>query len=581
MISHRSPISGIAADGGTYVATAGYDNQVILWDRASHRAVARAFHDHLANHVTFSPDGRYLLTSSSDYSARLWRLPDLRLVSVFAAHDDDVEMAAFHPTRELVATASRDHTIGLYAFDGSLRARLRGHTADVISVAWSADGSELVSSSDDGRVKRWSPDLPDPTADLDMGGVETDTIVVTGTEVVYAGNDEGNIVEITGDGPVTHPAHSSGVKRLVHDVERGRLVSLSYDRTVKVWSLDGGLRLVATSLLPAQVWPRSCAFVDADTLVFATFGTSYATHHVSTGAWDLSHVADTPGLNAVTTLDGAVLTIGDAGVVYRDGTPLSTPGSLCNFLSPVGSTVVTGGQLGIVFDAVTGLALYQHRSPLNCAAEFTAADGSTCVVVGTYTGEGIVLARRPDGTFEHRTSLPLHANAVKGVAVAGGLIFAVCADTGVSWFDTDSLAEVGRLDAAHDRIANGCAALPDGRFVSVSRDRSLRIWSGLKATEVPSPHNHSIKCVAASADGTVVATGAYNGDIALYSVTGQRWHVEPQRTASGVSSLHFDAVGNRFLASSYDGSVYEVEALVPADSDDGADSGTNAAWLPR
>lgn len=564
MIAHVGPISGIATDGGDYVATAGYDNQVILWDRRTQRAVARALHNHLANHLVFSPDGRYLLTSSSDYSARLWTVPDLRLVSVFSRHEDDVEMAAFHPRSELVATASRDHTIGVYALDGSLRTTLRGHRADVISVAWSPDGSELVSSSDDGTVKRWSLTGDAPIEDMDMGGVETDTVVVTGAGTVYAGNDEGEIIEITPAGSVTRPAHASGVKRLVHNESMGLLVSLSYDRTVKVWSVAGGWRPVASSSLPAQVWPRSCAFADDDTLVFGTFGTSYATYRVAADAWDLSHVADTPGLNAVAAWDGSVLTVGDAGVVRRDGAALSTPGSLCNFLTSVGSTVLAGGQLGVVFDALTGAPLHQHRSPLNCAAEFTAADGTTCAVVGTYTGEGIVLAQRADGGFEHRATLPLHQNAVKGVAVADGLIFAVCADTGVSWFDTATLGEVGRLEHAHDRIANGCAALPGGRFASVSRDLTLRLWEDRRARVVPTPHDHSIKCVAASADGSVIATGSYSGDIMFYSVTEDRWHREPRHTASGISSLHFDRAGGRFLASSYDGRVYPLPAEVPA-----------------
>lgn len=99
MIQHRGPISGIAAWQDTYVATAGYDNQVICWDQRTGQALSRSVHDHLANQCVFSPDGRHLLTSSSDYTARLWTVPDLRLVAVFADQADDVEMSVFHPSR--------------------------------------------------------------------------------------------------------------------------------------------------------------------------------------------------------------------------------------------------------------------------------------------------------------------------------------------------------------------------------------------------------------------------------------------------------------------------------------------------
>lgn len=41
MIAHQSPISGVAAYNGQWVATAGYDNQIILWDAAHKIALAR------------------------------------------------------------------------------------------------------------------------------------------------------------------------------------------------------------------------------------------------------------------------------------------------------------------------------------------------------------------------------------------------------------------------------------------------------------------------------------------------------------------------------------------------------------
>ncbi|MET5116783.1 hypothetical protein AAHH79_42800, partial [Burkholderia pseudomallei] len=69
--------------------------------------------------------------------------------------------------------------------------------------------------------------------------------------------------------------------------------------------------------------------------------------------------------------------------------------------------------------------LHQHRSPLNCGVAF-ARDGAAQAVIGTYTGEGIVL--RIDGTrATHEADLPLHANAVKGIAISGDLNFSVAA----------------------------------------------------------------------------------------------------------------------------------------------------------
>ncbi|MFF5859639.1 WD40 repeat domain-containing protein [Streptomyces sp. NPDC012751] len=560
MIRHNGPISGVAAFGGTHVATAGYDNQVVLWDARCREPLARSFHDHLANQLTFSPDGSSLLSASSDYTARLWSVPELRLKAVYGEHEDDVEMAAFHPVRPLLATASRDHRVRVFELSGRLVKTFEGHTADVISVEWLADTDELLSSSDDGTIKRWSLGSGRMTADIDLDGVETDTIAITPSGVVYAGNDDGAIIRI-GDGRTTrHRAHEAGIKRLVHHAATGRLVSLSYDRTVRVWdTADGGLAPRHVAEFPAEIWARSCAFVDDTVLAFATFGSAYATYRLDTGEWDLTGVEPTRCVNAVTTIDGRVYTVGDAGVVHADGRPVSEPGSLCNFLVEAGGRMLTGGQLGRVFDAETGAVLHQHRSPLNCATGFV-RDGVPHVVVGAYTGEGLVFALRPDGTTAHVATLPLHSNAVKGVAVSGDTLFAVCADGSTSWFSVKTLRETGRLTDAHDKIANGCAALPGGRFVSVSRDLRLRVWEGEEAQTVPTPHDHSVKCVTASHDGRLVATGSYSGVVAVHDVRTGDWPHVSRPTTAGISSLHYDATGNRFLASSYDGNVYPVAA---------------------
>ncbi|MGW6408353.1 WD40 repeat domain-containing protein [Streptomyces vinaceus] len=560
MIKHQGPISGVATFGDRYVATAGYDNQVILWDAAEHTFLARGVHDHLVNQVAFSPDGSLLVTSSSDYTARLWSVPDLRLRAVLGDQKDDVEMSVFHPERELVATASRDHTVRVYDFTGVVVRRFEGHTADVISVEWLPATGELISSSDDGTIKRWSLATGEMTADIDLDGVETDTIAITRGGVVFAGNDDGAIIRIENGTTEYVPAHDAGIKRLVLNSATGALVSLSYDRSLRVWDTAEGLRPLHTAEFPAEIWARSCAFLDDHTLAFATFGSTYATYDTASATWNLDLVEGTRCVNAVTTLaDGRTYTVGDAGVVRVDGAEGGRPDSLCNFLVPVGGRVLTGGQLGRVFDADTGETLHQHRSPLNCAAAFE-RDGVPHVIVGAYTGEGLVFAVRADGAVEHVATLPLLANAVKGLAVSGETIFAVCADASASWFSTRTLEETARVEEAHTRIANGCAPLPGGRFASVSRDLLLRLWDGDGATAVPTPHDHSIKCVAASADGALVATGSYGGTVAVYDTRTGAWPYVGKPTTAGISGLHYAPEADTFLAASYDGSVYPVPA---------------------
>ncbi|MFF2807052.1 WD40 repeat domain-containing protein [Streptomyces sp. NPDC058000] len=560
MIAHKSPISGIAAYQDKYIASAGYDNQVILWDQATQRPVNRVLHDHLANQCAFSPDGTLLVTSSSDYTARLWSVPDLKLRAVFAAHSDDVEMSAFHPTREQIATASRDHNLRVYDFAGNLVHCCAGHTADVISVDWSADGEQLLTSSDDGTVKRWSAATGALLEDIDLGGVETDTIVTAPNGTLYAGNDSGQIIVIHGEHRTTVQGHDAGIKRLVLGADRNLMVSLSYDRKLLLWDTSNQTpRQIGQSDIPDDVWPRSCAFAAKDTLVFGTFGASYRSYDYLSGQWSTSKIATTPGINAVCAEGGSIYTVGDAGTVLRDRAVHAHTGSLCNFLTPLSPTVmVTGGQLGTLMDATTGRVLHQHRSPLNCGVRYE-VDGTPHLLVGAYTGEGLVFRLGTDDQLHHIADIPLHDNAVKGVAVSGDRLFSVCADTGVAWHHARTREEIHRIDTAHDRIANGCVGLADGHFASVGRDLKLRLWApDFTARTIPTSHPNSIKCVAANTSGRLIATGSYHGHIKIYDRDSDQWTTEERPTTAGISSLAYDTTRGLFLAGSYDSQVYQI-----------------------
>ena len=558
MIDHTGPISGIAAHRDDFVATAGYDNQVILWDQHTRTAVSRALHDHLANQCAFDPSGTRLVTSSSDYTARLWSVPDLSLLAVLNDHDDDVEMSVFHPTDELVATASRDHQVRVFDLHGKLIHRFRGHKADVISVEWAAGGDELITSSDDGTVKRWSMSTGGLVEDIDLGGVETDTVVIDPVGVLYAGNDLGEIVVIRPTGTQRVTAHLAGIKRLVLAADRNLLISLSYDRTMQLWDVSGPVPVQVTETsFPDDVWPRSCAFAAGSTVVCGTFGSTYRTFDYETGQWAAEDVPETHGVNASCAFDRSVFTVGDSGTVRRSGEPIVELGSLCNFLTPLDQVIVTGGQLGRLMDALTGRTLHQHRSPLNCGARFV-RDDVEYVIVGAYTGEGIVL-RAEDDQLVHVQDVQLHENAVKGVAVSDGVIFSACADQSVAWHDAATLTELHRVPTAHDRIANACVGLGGGEFASVGRDLRLRLWdSSFHCESLPTPLTHSIKCVSANSSGDVVALGAYDGHVAVYDRTARRWTSHARPTASGISAMAFDAENRQFLASSYDGRVYPI-----------------------
>ena len=554
---HRGPISGISSLEHRFIATAGYDNQIILWDAKTGTPLQRVYHDHLVNQCAFNNLGTLLVSASSDHTARIWHVPSLRLKAALVGHLDDVEMAVFSPDGKTVATCSRDHTLRLFDLNGKAGLVLAGHSADVISVSWAIDGRTLVSSSDDGSIRRWCAETGSTIEIISLNGVETDTVAISSEGVIFAGDDAGVITVVTPAGTHLEAAHSAGIKRLVWDDARRLLVTLSYDRSVMLWHFDAAqtLSCTARSFLPSIVWPRSCAFLGTDSIAFVTFGSRYATWDFISGEWDTASVKPTYGLNAVAVVDRDVVSIGDGGTLWRNGLVSKQLGSLCNFLLPVGNTVLTGGQTGEVFDAVSGEVIYQHRSPLNCACIFI-RNGMTHAAIGTYTGELLIFVLAGE-RFRFVDAVKLHDNAVKGISASADILFSVCATAAVAFHRISDFCLEQRIEKAHDRISNGCAVIPDG-FASIGRDLKLRLWRKDGNEVHDTPHESSIKCIALANNQNYVATGSYSGVVAIFDLARHTWISVQKPTCSGISSLTSNKECDGFLASSYDGNIYEI-----------------------
>ena len=559
-IHHTGPISGLATFLDRYVATAGYDNRVILWDAHTQEALACGHHDHLANQCHFSPDGRLLVSASSDYTARIWSVPDMQLLGIIAVHADDVSKAAFSPDGLQIATSSFDGTLAVSDIYGKFKRRLVGHTGLIENFDWSPDGRYLLSCGMDGTIRTWDTvtGLCEDVKSFD--GIDIDTLVILENGSSFAGNSNGTIACIDKTGTIELiEAHTTAVKLIFTDKEKTRLVSLGYDNKLHIWNIQNGTigEKLQTSEFPRCIWARSASFLSENIIAFATFGTTYATYDTDCKEWDTSRVKPTGGINAVFANLRGTYSIGDAGELKQDTIPVNKVDGLCNFVVADRDRVFVGGQHGIIYDAITGFELFEHSSPLNCAL-IVKSDVQTKLIVGSYSGHIIVL--NTDHPDQDPIIKQVHSGAIKGLAFKGGILASGTSDGEIFFSELPSLNVQHQVTGAHDGIVNDLCAFDNG-FATVSRDLTLRLWNlqELIPRVFRTGHRHSIKCVASNARGDLIASGSYGGTVQILNPWEGKWVSAPVRpTTAGISSLTWDNNNHCFVAGSYDGQLYKI-----------------------
>ncbi len=162
-LQHEQSVTHVTfSPDGEWLVTASLDGTARLWDARSGKSLGDPLqHEQSVTHVAFSPDGERLATASLDGTARLWDARSGTPLGDPLWHGSYVTHVAFSPDGEWLATASGDGTARLWGTrSGALLREPMRHEGVVNFVAFSPDGERLATASNDKTARLWDARLP-------------------------------------------------------------------------------------------------------------------------------------------------------------------------------------------------------------------------------------------------------------------------------------------------------------------------------------------------------------------------------------------------------------------------------------
>lgn len=564
-------LSAAYSNDGKYILTTSQDGTARLWDLTKESSIVLRKYTSGITSAVFSPDGAHVLTTGSDQGqdgvAELWKL-DGTQTAACTGHTGVVTEGGFSPDGALIVTTGQDKTARLWKEDCTPVVSLTGHTNAVTTAIYSPDRTRLLTLSTGATAWLWMPDgssvatLTGHTQPILDASFNPD-----GSRIITASADGTARIWLADGTPViTLEGHTGDVFSAIFSPSGQMVLTSSADGTARLWRADGSPVMILTATtLSNGPGSKPMAIYSPDGTQILTAGGSTAAQLWNTDGTLITtltgHTAtisaarfNAEGSQIVTTSADHTARIWDLNRLYAPALGDNTLAVTWAGFSPDGIHILTAGQDGIARfylpNGVPGTTFIGHSDGLTNAS--FSPDGQ---LIATASRDGTARIWRPDGTF--MVELRGHTKPVRSVNFSPDSKLVVTASE-------DGTARLFRVSGSFVLALEGHTSevwsaffSPDGnRIITASLDGTARVWN-VEGQLLSTIYNNDVPVSMATfnLDGQVVITAGQDGIARLWLTDGTPL-VSLAGHPSAINWAAFSPDGKLIATASNDGTVH-------------------------
>lgn len=536
-------------------------------------------HTDSVNSVSFSPDGKKIVSGSDDETIRIWDIgTGLQICKLSTGHC--VDSVSFSPDGKKIVSGGWEDAIHIWDTDTGLQIGALSTGDWINSVSFSSDGKKIVSVSGNKTIRIWDAETGLQIGKLSTGDqVRLVSFSPDGKKIVSVSVDSTiRILDVETGSQICGLSTEDEVSSISFSSNGKKIVSGSSDGTIRIWDINTGAQ-IGKPLTGHEGAVNSVSFSpDGKRIVSGSNDKTIRIWDAVTGmqlgkpltghaAYDnyadyVNSVSFSPdGTKIVSRSYDNTIRIWNVETGTQIGEPLTGPTSSVRSVSFSlgGSKIVSGSDDKTIriWDVETGS---QMGKPLTghtrivCSVSFS-PDG-TKIVSGSHdktirvwdTDTGIQICEFSTEDLVESVSFSPDGKKI----VSGGW------GNAIHIWDTNTGLQIGELSPGGQLVSFS----PDGKkiIVSGSNDGIVRIWDAETFKLVGEPYKDGTVAIF-SPDGKRIAIGSYYTIKVLDAETGKPVLEDLQGNKMPVQSLAFSSDGKKIVSGSVDGTVrmWDVE----------------------